>query len=274
MDLATFEAFLDPVILVNGELEIQYLNGAAGRWLALTDLNNVLGQHIDKYVGFSDFSIGSQIVGLKPWQYSQYLATRFRVPAHQYENFARVSIFCVPVDTGGDSFAIIVRDLVFAASLQDDGDLRFNRLTVMPAKPAFDDDITQVIEPAPSAAPLVADTAETKALDETTLINKHRSAAFVSRALLNFSSLNLNIKGQSALISEEWIEINIHGANPALDSKCSLELQGNSEISSFLATGSVVGSRREFGDFFTVRIRFDRLSLMTKKQILALVEKR
>jgi hypothetical protein len=262
MDFRIYAALLDPVLVLTDDGYIQFANFAAMRWLSVQVGEELVGKRLDEYIFLNDVALLSLMSTIKPWEFSDYAQTMFEMPKHGYQNVAKITIQCIPVEPDILLYALIIRDKVFTEALWEEDRLK------------LDSHNHSLAPPTPFEAPPVE--APKLVLDTETLMKampKELTSQMNERVILTVPMLRLNLKCQAIMISEEWIDMMVK--SPAIKSglRCTMELIGSNEIQAFTCAAFVESYKLDNGDVYMGRFKFDNISASARKIITTYLEK-
>lgn len=277
MEFKIYEALLDPVIVVDDGAKVHYVNRSALRWLAVPPKEAVIGRNLEELVSFPDAQIYSSFDSLRDWECAPYWLTDFNLKANGYVSRARVSMQCLPMPELKKQFSIIVRDIVYAQTLQDEEDIKFRALDEIEAKMVGQQTAAPKITPKPSSKSAHLDESDDKTAklsnSKVTTLPNRVTAHFLTKALVVVPSLKLNLKGQTLKITHESIEMMVQNGEIPVGTKCSLEIFGNLDLTSFTSLSTVEHLATERDGFYVISFRFDNLSPLLTKKIAGYIEK-
>jgi PAS domain-containing protein len=115
-----YDAVLDPIIIVNEDGDIRYLNPITTKWLTLPADFGFIGKNISQFVTFKQAEVFSAMTQLNQGEYSAYTQTYFTFALRKYEAYALVGVHRMPDEGQAKIFAILIRDRALVKVLFDD----------------------------------------------------------------------------------------------------------------------------------------------------------
>lgn len=267
MEFGIFDSFLDPIIIVNSNGDIRYINSMTTRWLTLVDDFGVVGDNISKFVEFSESPALTTMATLVEYQHSNYHLTHFKLLSKQYESFAKICVLRLPDENEVALYAIIIRDREFIKALIDEDDFKLKSTKEKNGGGIVKhENLKGIVENIKTDTNVLSEESIVKA------IPKERRAKFESVANLIFVDIAKAVVGNAVLISDDWIDIVIKKVpNLRIDMKVNIEVAGNVKMRGFSSVGVLkeVGS---IGSDLLIKISFGSLSALSRRALDEYIE--